>query len=253
MKKSTVLKAILIGFALFLIFGTLWWGESEHWPSFLEGANNEKTYKSGPIAGTVILVTMYLAAQTMGNLKGKTNRWVAHNRAFLVNRNDGVFRSNDGHWIGRLVGGINVPGIGLSLRGSEGTLLLPHRSVREFGDNAIALCDVKRVRYARLPPELRELVDDENLPSPYWVGFKSIHVETRGKDWTADIREWKLQNQNEFTRERSNHVALQSAQAAARIANRQVKRLEKPITPKGFWDRLVTDDEEDKKDERDDP
>jgi hypothetical protein len=87
----------------------------------------------------------------------------------------GMHTTTDGRWeqAGNFVlftkGDIYA--FGLSVKGKDGTVIIPSTAVNPFGDNVCGAVRTIEKKYDELPPEVRAIIDKKNMPGPYEIGY----------------------------------------------------------------------------------
>lgn len=231
MKGSQLASWILGIIGAILLIGTGIFAEYSWWPQALK---NPQTFLSGSVAGMFILAALAFAHLTYGHLQSLTPVIVTANEKLIMNPYDGTYEA--GAFYVRRYGGINAAG--MSLPGTAGTLVFPKDSVRHVGLNDIIAGVSKRVPFRQLPLEAQEVIINEQLPGPYRAVLGSHYIETRGADYTRQVREWMLRNAGESHAEAARTRTIVSMQQVNRMQHRQIERMARPKGVSGILAKL---------------
>lgn len=224
MRKVRVAMWALGIFAAVMI-STIFFGDWEKWP----GAFKQDIFweqASGPFWGWTILFFMWLSWAQVQAMKTQTNLILGQNRRFFFNKNDEPI--DMGFWEGQRVGGINALKSFLNLPGNEGTVIYPKDAKQPFGDTRLILGLWKRRPFAELSEAVKVEAKRHGLPGPYYVAYAPHFVETRGKDWTASVREWEKENAARHVRAVSDFNTIQGLDHNVRVLRSVVETFGQP-------------------------
>lgn len=236
MKGSKVGLYLVLAFAGIALFGTAFLGSYEWWP---QAFKNPITMQSGILAGSLIFIALFLAQSLWSALKGKSNILVTHSERFHVNPNDGAHVA--GKFVCRRLGGVNVPSVGISLRGEEGTIIFPEAAMAPYGDTYLVRGVAKRRPFAELPNIVRDTIRQNFLPPPYFLVMAPKYIETRGGDYTAEERLAVQQNAQQHYLEASTHRTVHAMDQTNRVLARQVQNGGKSRV-RSFFDKWKEED-----------
>ena len=223
--KTVRVTMWLLGLLAVVMISTIFFGDWEHWPS----AFKQDIYwqrASGPFWGFVILVAMWISWAQVQAMKTQTNELIFQNKRFFFNHNDNPVPA--GFWELQRVGGINAMKTLLNLPGNEGTVIYAKDAKVPFGPNRLALAVSKRVPFDDLPEIVKAQVTRYRMPPPYEIGYASAFVETRGKDWTAAIREWEKDNSGKHSTLVGQHQTITSLDHMVRVQRAIIDSIGKP-------------------------
>lgn len=208
-----------------VMISTVFFGDWEKWPaSFKQDIYWQKA--SGPFWGFVLLTAMWLSWAQIQAMRTQTNQILCQDRGFFFNQNDNPVPM--GFWEAQRVGGINALKTFLNLPGKDGTLFYPKDAKVPFGHNRLVLGVTKRVPFDSLSEIERTQVVRHGLPGPYYKVYASRFVETRGKDWSAAVREWEKTNAAEHSLLVGYHQTVQSLDHAVRVQKNIIDSFGKP-------------------------
>lgn len=241
MRKTHVVRVLLVITGLVLLVGTILFDSYSWWPA---GLKVKRELESGIVFGGAILVSLYVAWTTWETIRGRTSRVFSQNQDWGFNRNDGLEPA--GQFFLLRLGGVNVPAMLLSTHGHEGTLIMPSDSVREYGRNIVVSGVSRRMYYNELPPEVRRVAKKRGYIPPYSVVTHPVALETRGRDY---LHLTHLRQRRDLA-ENSVEDTLRRTTRANDYANRaladRIEDLGKPSKLRGikaFFSPATDDDE----------
>jgi hypothetical protein len=200
---------------------------------------------SGPFWGFMILIAMWLSWAQVQAMRTQTNQLITQNGDFYFNQNDDPVPM--GFYEGQRAGGINALKTFLNLPGNDGTIIYPKDAKVPFGENRLVLGLQKRVPFSALPDAVKTAVLRYKLPKPFRMVYASHYVETRGKDWTAAIREWEKENTAQHSQLVGYHQTVQSLDHMVRVQNTIIENFGKPKAVgwlRQTWNELTGDSSE---------
>ncbi|MBS3782781.1 MAG: hypothetical protein KGY68_09290 [Candidatus Thermoplasmatota archaeon] len=186
MKKSH--KYIIFGICFFLMFGHILPWVRMQWPF-----NTNFEMRGSFFIGGFIFLMIELADAEWDKMKHRSPQIQSDDVTSSIT---GSAKDTErrGKWTATRLGGIMWKGFGMA--GKEGTLIAPEIAI----DNKLAAgtfvhAKAERVGKESLPPLVKDMVEESEMPEPYYLSMAPSEVELQNQAFLDWKRDKKQQNQ----------------------------------------------------------
>lgn len=188
-------KYILFGLCILLIFQHVIPGLNQ-----VDIFDGRISFRQNVFIGGVILLFLEFFESEMEKLKNMSYKILADNLGSSITGSR-VDTESVGPWISYRLGGLLVPIFGIVMAGREGTLITHHLSAREKEGGVNIQGKAEEVEKDELPPDVKELVEREELPEPIYLVTAPSEVKKQNQTYIKREDIWKDIQQLENERE----------------------------------------------------